>query len=94
MSANGSDLYEIDAAMSSNSGETIKQLCLNDQGIACLSDFMVNAEIAAGTFVEVLAHQSVPVEMPFNAVYYSDLGVSQRVRAFIDFLSEWVRDQP
>ena len=53
--------------MSSNSGETIKQLCL-DQGIACLSDFMVNAEIAAGTFAEVLAHQSVPVEMPFNAV--------------------------
>ncbi|THD34302.1 MULTISPECIES: DNA-binding transcriptional regulator YafC [Pantoea] len=94
VSANGSDLYEIDAAMSSNSGETIKQLCLNDQGIACLSDFMVNAEIASGTFVEVLAHQSVPVEMPFNAVYYSDLGVSQRVRAFIDFLSEWVRDQP
>ncbi|QZY94098.1 DNA-binding transcriptional regulator YafC [Pantoea dispersa] len=94
VSANGSDLYEIDAAMSSNSGETIKQLCLNDQGIACLSDFMVNAEIAAGTFVEVLAHQSVPVEMPFNAVYYSDLGVSQRVRAFIDFLSEWVSDQP
>lgn len=94
VSANGSDLYEIDAAMSSNSGETIKQLCLNDQGISCLSDFMVNAEIAAGTFVEVLAHQSVPVEMPFNAVYYSDLGVSQRVRAFIDFLSEWVRDQP
>lgn len=94
VSANGSDLYEIDAAMSSNSGETIKQLCLNDQGIACLSDFMVNAEIAAGTFVEVLAHQSVAVEMPFNAVYYSDLGVSQRVRAFIDFLSEWVRDQP
>ncbi|MEB5973747.1 DNA-binding transcriptional regulator YafC [Pantoea dispersa] len=94
VSANGSDLYEIEAAMSSNSGETIKQLCLNDQGIACLSDFMVNAEIAAGTFVEVLAHQSVAVEMPFNAVYYSDLGVSQRVRAFIDFLSEWVRDQP
>ena len=94
VSANGSDLYEIDAAMSSNSGETIKQLCLNDQGIACLSDFMVNAEIAAGTFVEVLAHPSVPVEMPFNAVYNSDLGVSQRVRAFIDFLSEWVRDQP
>jgi len=94
VSANGSDLYEIDAAMSSNSGETIKQLCLNDQGIACLSDFMVNAEIAAGTFVEVLAEQRIAVEMPFNAVYYSDLGVSQRVRAFIDFLSEWVRDQP
>lgn len=88
------DLYDIMPGISSNSGETLKQLCLGDQGIACLSDFMVNKEIADGAFVELLAEQSVPVEMPFNAVYYSDLGVSQRVRAFIDFLSEWVKDQP
>lgn len=88
------DLYDITPGISSNSGETLKQLCLGDQGIACLSDFMVNKEIADGAFVELLAEQSVPVEMPFNAVYYSDLGVSQRVRAFIDFLSEWVKDQP
>jgi DNA-binding transcriptional LysR family regulator len=67
---------------------------LGDQGIACLSDFMVDKEIADGTFIELLAEQRIPVEMPFNAVYYSDLGVSQRVRAFIDFLSEWVKAQP
>lgn len=88
------DLYDITPGMSSNSGETLKQLVLGDQGIACLSDFMVDKEIADGTFIELLAEQRVPVEMPFNAVYYSDLGVSQRVRAFIDFLSEWVKDQP
>ncbi|WP_343554465.1 DNA-binding transcriptional regulator YafC [Pantoea sp.] len=91
---NNGNLYDITAGISSNSGETLKQLCLGDQGIACLSDFMVNKEIADGTFIELLAEQSIPVEMPFNAVYYSDLGVSQRVRAFIDFLSEWVKDQP
>ncbi|MBY4838154.1 LysR family transcriptional regulator [Pantoea sp. B9002] len=90
----GGDLYDITPGMSSNSGETLKQLVLGDQGIACLSDFMVDKEIADGTFIELLAEQRVPVEMPFNAVYYSDLGVSQRVRAFIDFLSEWVKDQP
>lgn len=88
------DLYNIIPGISSNSGETLKQLCLGDQGIACLSDFMVNKEIADGTFIELLTEYQVPVEMPFNAVYYSDLGVSQRVRAFIDFLSEWVKDQP
>ncbi|MFJ5157545.1 DNA-binding transcriptional regulator YafC [Pantoea sp. NPDC088449] len=87
-------LYDIVAGISSNSGETLKQLCLDAQGIACLSDFMVDSEIADGTFIELLAEQRVAVEMPFNAVYYSDLGVSQRVRAFIDFLSEWVKDQP
>lgn len=90
----GGDLYDITPGMSSNSGETLKQLVLGDQGIACLSDFMVDKEIADGTFIELLAEQRIPVEMPFNAVYYSDLGVSQRVRAFIDFLSEWVKAQP
>lgn len=94
ISDNGRDLYDIEPGMSSNSGETIKQLCLDDQGIACLSDYMVDSEIADGTFIEILAEQRVSVEMPFNAVYYSDLGVSQRVRAFIDFLSEWVNHQP
>ncbi len=80
--------------MSSNSGETIKQLCLNGNGIACLSDYMIDKEIAEGKLVEVLAEQRLLVEMPFNAVYYSDMGVSQRVRAFIDFLSEWMSEQP
>ncbi|MDE1189506.1 MAG: DNA-binding transcriptional regulator YafC [Pantoea sp.] len=88
------ELYDIQPGMSSNSGETLKQLCLNDNGIACLSDYMVDKEIAEGTLVELLMQLRLPVEMPFNAVYYSDLGVSQRVRAFIDFLSEWVQNQP
>ncbi|MBE1043419.1 LysR family transcriptional regulator, partial [Escherichia coli] len=32
-------LLEIEAAVSSNSGETLKQLCLTGNGIACLSDY-------------------------------------------------------
>lgn len=58
--------------MSSNSGETLKQLCLTGNGIACLSDYMVDKEIASGEFVELLADKRLPVEMPFSAVYYSD----------------------
>jgi DNA-binding transcriptional LysR family regulator len=42
---------EIEAAVSSNSGETLKQLCLTGNGIACLSDYMVDKEIASGEFV-------------------------------------------
>ncbi|MCZ4059217.1 DNA-binding transcriptional regulator YafC [Pantoea sp. LMR881] len=91
--ANG-ELYGIEPGTSSNSGETIKQLALNGNGIACLSDYMIDKEIAEGKLTEVLAEQRLPIKMPFNAVYYSDLGLSQRVRAFIDFLSEWVAEQP
>lgn len=81
-------LHEIYSGISSNSGETIKQLCLSGNGIACLSDYMITKELERGEFVELLAEHRVPVEMPFSAVYYSDKAVSPRIRAFIDFLSE------
>lgn len=81
-------LYEITPGLSSNSGETLKQLCLNGNGIACLSDYMINKEINSGDLIEVLTHIRLPVSMPFSAVYYSDRAVSTRIRAFIDFLSE------
>ncbi|MFK3707320.1 DNA-binding transcriptional regulator YafC [Klebsiella sp. NPDC088457] len=87
-------LLEVNCGISSNSGETIKQLCLAGNGIACLSDYMVDQEIANGQFVELLAEKRLPVEMPFSAVYYSDRAVSTRIRAFIDFLSEHVKQLP
>nr|WP_279052175.1 DNA-binding transcriptional regulator YafC [Cedecea davisae] len=83
-------LLEITPGLSSNSGETLKQLCLTGNGIACLSDFMIDREIESGEFVELLADKRLPVEMPFSAVYYSDRAVSTRIRAFIDFLSDAV----
>ncbi|ADM96966.1 DNA-binding transcriptional regulator YafC [Dickeya dadantii] len=84
-------LYEIAVGLSSNSGETLKQLSLTGNGIACLSDYMIDGEIARGELVELLADQRLPVAMPFSAVYYSDRAVSTRIRAFIDFLSEQVQ---
>ena len=55
---------------------------------------MVDKEIASGEFVELLADKRLPVEMPFSAVYYSDRAVSTRIREFIDFLSEHVKQLP
>jgi len=81
-------LIEIKPGLSSNSGETLKQLCLQGNGIACLSDFMIDKEINSGEFIELFADQRLPVEMPLSAVYYSDRAVSTRIRAFVDFVSE------
>lgn len=86
--------YEIISGLSSNSGETLKQLCLSGNGIACLSDYMINKELEKGDLVEILTDKRLPVEMPFSAVYYSDRAVSTRIRAFIDFLSEHVKQSP
>ncbi|MTD40923.1 LysR family transcriptional regulator [Erwinia sp. CPCC 100877] len=87
-------LYEVTPTLLSSSGETIKQLCLQGNGIACLSDFMVANEVANGQLVELLHDAVLPVEMPFSAVYYSDQAVSSRIRAFIDFLSERTNQTP
>jgi DNA-binding transcriptional LysR family regulator len=83
-------LYEAQCGLLSNSGETLKQLCLRGNGIASLSDFMINKELESGELVEVLASQRLLVNTPFSAVYYSDRAVSTRIRAFIDFVSEYL----
>ena len=94
ISCSDGQLHEVECGISSNSGETLKQLCLNGNGIACLSDYMIDKEIVRGELVELLADKRLPVEMPFSAVYYSDRAVSTRIRAFIDFLSEYIRTAP
>lgn len=89
VAAQDGQLYEVDCSISSNSGETLKHLCLSGNGIASLSDFMIAKELESGELVEVLASKRLPVETPFSAVYYSDRAVSTRIRAFIDFISEY-----
>lgn len=86
-------LFAIPKGSSANSGETLKQLCLAGNGIACLSEFMVDKEIAAGALVQILPDETLAEEMPFNAVYYSDRSVSHRVRVFIDFLYDYIAQQ-
>jgi DNA-binding transcriptional LysR family regulator len=86
------ELYDISPSCTSNSGETLKHLCIAGNGIACLSDFMIDREIADGTLVEIFADRVLPIEMPFNAVYYSDRAVNMRIRSFIDFLGEWIKN--
>lgn len=83
--------YQITPTITASSGETLRQLCLVGSGIACLSDFQVDQDLAAGTLIELFADKRIAVPMPVNAVYYSDRAVSTRIRAFIDFMAEKCR---
>jgi len=74
--------------ISAGSGETLRQLCLTGNGIACLSDFMIKQDVDKGDLVELLVPAVMRIAMPMHAVYYSDQAVSTRIRCFIDFLSE------
>lgn len=72
--------------MSSNSGETLKQMAVNGLGIACLSNFTVHQELELGSLEPVLERFWVNENIPINAVFYSEQSLSPRVRVFIDFL--------
>ncbi|MFP8844311.1 LysR substrate-binding domain-containing protein [Shewanella baltica] len=71
-----------------SNGETVRQLTLSGNGIACLSGFMVNDDIAAGRLVPLLESEHVTNvgREQVNAVYYKTSTVARRISAFIDFI--------
>ena len=74
-------------AVAASSGETIRQLAINDGGIACLSEFMTTADLRAGRLRTILDDALEDVRLPINAVYYQSASMAGRARAFLDFLA-------
>ena len=83
--------YKISPHFTASSGEILRSLCLSGCGIACLSDFWVDNDIAEGKLIPLLTEQTSNKTLPFNAVYYSDKAVNLRLRVFLDFLAEELR---
>ncbi|MCE9685495.1 LysR substrate-binding domain-containing protein [Shewanella sp. AS16] len=78
----------LEPMMSSSNGETVRQLALAGNGIACLSGFMVKKDIAEGRLIPLLESEkfSKPGREQVNAVYYKSSSVAKRISAFIDFI--------
>ncbi|MBD9471574.1 LysR family transcriptional regulator [Achromobacter sp. ACM01] len=68
------------------SGETLRQLALNDGGVVCLSDFMTRGDRASGALQQQLVKQTQDVRQPINAVYYRNTAISSRIKSFIDYM--------
>jgi len=85
--ADGQPLH-IQPSIRSFSGETLRQLALNDAGIVCLSDFMTRAERQSGALRQLFPRQTLDVRQPVNAVYYRNTAISSRIKSFIDYLVE------
>ncbi|ALU90129.1 LysR family transcriptional regulator [Herbaspirillum rubrisubalbicans] len=80
------DRYQTRPAIRASSGETIRHLALQGQGIACLSSFMTDADIAAGHLVRLLDHYDSGFRQKISAVYYHNTQLSRRISCFLDFL--------
>lgn len=72
----------------SSNGETVRQLALAGNGIACLSGFMVKKDIEEGRLFALLEEEKLTNtgREQINAVFYKSSSVAKRISAFIDFI--------
>ena len=71
----------------SNNGDTCRAVALAHEGIILQPSFMVGADLAAGTLVELCPGYRA-LEMGIHAVYGSRKHVAPKVRLLIDYLVE------
>ncbi|MCK8082300.1 LysR family transcriptional regulator [Vibrio sp. 1CM24A] len=82
------DQSDVAPTVTASNGETVRQLVLAGNGIACLSGFMVQEDMAAGRLIPILEQDKLANtdRERVNAVYYKSSSVSKRISAFIDFI--------
>ena len=82
------DSLRIVPSLLASSGETLRQLALAGDGIACLADYLTAQDQAEGRLVQVLARDTLDVRQPINAVYYRNTQLASRIRCFLDYVAE------
>ena len=82
------DRWPIQASIGASSGETIRHLALEGQGIACLSHFMTIEDIRAGRLQVLLEDFNSGYRQPINAVYYRNSQLALRIQCFLDFIQK------
>ncbi|TWC61765.1 LysR family transcriptional regulator [Pseudomonas sp. SJZ103] len=80
------DRWLIQPSVAASSGETLRQLALEGQGICCLSNFMTVEDITAGRLVPVLEAFNSGYRQPIHAVFYRNSQLALRIQCFLDFI--------
>ena len=85
--AGGEHAVRVAGPVHANNGDLLAAAAVEGIGIAMEPDFIVDADVAAGRLVRVLADYA-PAPTSVYAVYPSRRHLSAKVRAFVDFLAE------
>lgn len=85
-------VVRIQPAVHATNGDLLRALAVGGEGITVQPDFIVRDDLAAGRLVPLLNDWHMG-EFYLYAVYLSRKHLSAKVRAFIDYLAEIVRDQ-
>ena len=82
---------KIQSRYTANTIEGTKALMLKDMGLAIMPEFAVINDIINGSVVRVLPDYDLPT-MTVSAVYASKNNLSMKIRAFIDFLGDELKE--
>ncbi|MGR1219467.1 LysR substrate-binding domain-containing protein [Metapseudomonas otitidis] len=82
----GGEQWRITPSLSASSGETLRQLALAGEGIACLASFMSDRDLVEGRLVKLLGEAMSDYRQPIHAVYYRNTQLALRIQCFLDFL--------
>lgn len=84
---------KINPCLKASNGEFLRDAAVNNLGIVLLPSFIVYKEIEQGVLVPLLTDYKCP-EVTAYAIYPQTRHLSQRVRAFVDFLAERFQGTP
>lgn len=77
-----------------DNGEAIRDACIEGLGITILSTWTAYQQLKSGELVEVLPEHTLDSHTAIWAVYPSSRLLAPKVRAFIDYFSEYFGDTP
>ena len=92
-SAGQQHLVNMDAYLTANNGDAMRQIALSGHGIVMLPTFIVWDALAKGDLVPILESYSLPT-MHAYAIYPPTRYLPRKVRTLIDFLIERFGDNP
>lgn len=86
-----SQTVSVRGSLQANTGVALRAAALAGSGIATSADFIVAADLRAGTLLRVLPDYTLrPREL--YVLYPQSRHLAPKVRAFVDFASDWYRD--
>jgi len=85
---------KVTGSIEGNNGETLAQLARLGAGIARIGAFSVQEDLQNGRLVSLLEGYNPGDREPIHAVFVGGAAMPARVRAFVDFLVENLREPP
>lgn len=86
-------VFEFKSHLLFSSGSLIRQAAISGMGIVCLADFMTDKDVLKGNLVQVLGDYTIESYQPINAVFYKPYQSSLKIKCFIDFISDSIKEQ-